>query len=70
MWTSILGLLDGVLKAFNGLLDWWSREAIKETGVIEEQLKSTEKTLERVRISNEVDLEPVPSDKHIILSGM
>ncbi len=70
MWTSILGLLDGAFKLFNGLLDWWSREAIRESGVKEEQLKSTEKTLERVRISNEVDLEPLPHDKHIIIGGL
>lgn len=70
MWTTILGLLDGAFKLFNGLLDWYSREAIKESGVKEEQLKSAERTLERVRISNEVDLEPLPPDKHIILTGM
>lgn len=70
MWVSILGLLDGAFKLFNGLLDYFSRQAIKESGIVEEQLKSSEKTLERVRISNEVDLEALPSDKHIIISGM
>jgi hypothetical protein len=70
MWTSILGFLDGAFRLANGLLDWWNKEAIKESGIRQEQLKSVEKTLERVRISNEVDLEPLPSSKHIILSGM
>ncbi len=70
MWTTILGLLDGALKAFNGLLDWWSREALKESGVILERNKSNERTLERIEIAHGVDLEPVPSDKHRILDGM
>lgn len=68
--NSILGILDGFFKAFNGLLDWWNREAIKESGVIEERNKSNERTLERIEIAHGVDLEPVPSDKHRILDGM
>lgn len=70
MFTSILGFLDGAFKLFNGLLDWWSTQAIKQAGIKEEQLKSTEKTLERVRISNEVDFTPIASDKHLIISGL
>lgn len=70
MWASILGLLDGAFKLFNGLLDYFSRQAIKESGVIEERNKSNERTLKRVEIAHGVDLEPVPSDKHLILDGM
>lgn len=70
MWASILGILDGALALFNGLLNYLDRKSIKDSGIIEERQKSQEKTLERVRISNEVDLEPLPSDKHIILDGM
>lgn len=70
MWLSILGLLDGALKAFNGLLDWWSREALKESGVIEERNRSNERTLKRIEVAHGVDLEPVPTDKHVVLDGM
>lgn len=70
MWSSILGILDGVLNLFNGLLSFLDKQNIKDSGVIEERNKSNERTLERVRVSHEVDLEPLPSDKHIILSGM
>lgn len=70
MFTSILGFLDGAFKLFNGLLDWWSTQAIKESGSIEERNKSNERTLQRVQISHAVDLEPVASDKHLILSRM
>lgn len=70
MWLSILAILDGGLKAINGLLDYLSREEIKESGRTEEKLKSAEVTLEHQRISDEVDLERLPSSKHIILSGM
>lgn len=68
--SSILGLLDGFFKAFNLVLDWWNREAIKESGVILERNKSNERTLERIEIAHGVDLEPVPSDKHLILDGV
>lgn len=70
MWTSILGLLDGVFKAFNGLLDWWNAQALKESGVILERNKSNERTLQRVEIAHGVDLEPVPHSKHVVLDGM
>lgn len=71
MWlTSILKILDGAFSALNALMDYWNRQAVKETGIIEEREKSQEKTLDHVRISNEVDLEPVASDRHIILGGM
>ena len=70
MWSSILGLLDGAFKLFNGLLDYLSREAIKESGVIEERNRSNERTLDRVAIAHGVDLDPTPSDKHVIISGL
>ena len=71
MWfSSVLKILDGAFTALNAVLDYWSRQAVKESGIIEERAKSQEKTLERVRISNEVDLEPVASDRHIILSKL
>lgn len=70
MWTSILGLLDGAFKVCNQVLDWFNRQAIKESGVIEERNKSNERTLERIEIAHGVDLEPVPSSKHIIIDGL
>jgi len=70
MWTSILGLLDKGLTIVSLVLDWWNREAIKETGVIEERNRSNERTLERIEIAHGVDLEPVPTDKRIILDGL
>jgi hypothetical protein len=70
MLTSILGILNGAFSFLDKLMGWWSAQALKDSGVAEEQAKSSAKTLERVRISNEVDLEPVASDRHIILSGM
>jgi hypothetical protein len=70
MWTAILGILDGSVALFGKLMDYWSTQSIRDSGIKEEQLRSAEKTLERVRISNEVDLEPVASDKHIILGGL
>ena len=71
MWiSSVLKILDGAFTALNAVLDYWSRQAVKESGIIEERAKSQEKTLERVRISNEVNLEPVASDRHLILSKL
>jgi len=70
MWTSILAILDGGLRAFNGLLDYFSRQAIKESGAVEERLKSAEVSQERQRIAYATRLEALPSDKHLILSSM
>lgn len=67
MWTSILGILDGVLAFANGLLSFMSQTELRRQGALEEHEKSQEKTLERVKISNEIDARPVPRDKSSIL---
>ncbi len=70
MWTSILSVLDGVLLAFNKIVTYWSEQALKESGRVEERLKAAEVTLDRQRISNEAYLEVLPHDKHLILSRL
>lgn len=70
MWASILGFLNGSVALFGKLMDYWSTQAIKQSGVIEERNKSNERTLERIEIAHGVALEPTPSDRRVILDGM
>jgi hypothetical protein len=70
MLTSILGILNGAFSFLDKLMGWWSDKALKDSGVIEERNRANERTLQRAEIAHGVDLEPVPSDKRVILDGM
>ena len=67
MWTSLLKILDGVLALSNGLLAYFSQAELRRQGAIEEHAKSQEKTLERVKVANEIKALPTPADKSSIL---
>jgi hypothetical protein len=70
VWLSIVGIFNGALSLFNKVMDWWSQEALKESGRVEERLKSAEVVMDRQKVSNEIDAQPTPTDKSRILDGM